>query len=167
MIEQELRNCPYCSSDKLEALYREEIKTKKQDALRERADIAEDVLNYVVSIGDELAKIVEGISKMERTVHEYNMLSRWNAFMATGRIPESEDEKKTKNVTCKDCKHSKYYAGIAPRLAVKYNFADTNPYPTHKCMKYDIVRRRTNLSRSIMRLAICIRDNGGEQADKS
>lgn len=160
----------------LESLYREEIKTKKETALKARAEKAEAVevealrlrknqeaqISEMRRVGNLMADHLNalGISRHDREwADASNVLPEM--------IHENKDEKMKKTVTCKDCKHSEYRAGIDPRLAAKYNFADTNPYPTHKCLKYGIRRRRTNLSGSIFRFAACIRDNGGEQADKS
>lgn len=63
-------------------------------------------------------------------------------------------------ITCLDCKHSKFMAGIAPSLS-KLMGAEPHPYPTHTCLKYGITRQRQKYS--INRLPKCVKENGGER----
>ena len=66
---------------------------------------------------------------------------------------------KDMKVTCLNCKHSKFIAGIAPSLS-RMMGAEPHPYPTHTCQRYGITRRRDNYS--INRLPQCVKENGGE-----
>lgn len=67
-----------------------------------------------------------------------------------------------KKVTCLNCKHSKFMAGIGAGLS-KLMGAPPHPYPTHTCQKYGITRRREKYE--IQRLPVCIKENGGEKKE--
>ncbi len=68
----------------------------------------------------------------------------------------------SKVITCLNCKHSKFMAGISGRLS-KLMGIEPHPYPTHTCTKYNVTRRRERYE--VKRLRQCISENAGEKKE--
>ena len=66
----------------LEALYREEIKTKKQDALRERAEKAEAMVERMIEAGNRLCELAEELDDLVDEFRAYPDLFSWRALVA-------------------------------------------------------------------------------------
>ena len=65
-----------------------------------------------------------------------------------------------KLITCLNCKHSKFMAGIGASLSKRIGAAP-HPHTKHTCVKYGMTRRREKYE--IGRLTQCIKESGGEQ----
>ena len=74
----------------LEALYREEIKTKKQDALRERAERAEAMVELMIEAGNRLCELAEELDDLVDEFRAYPDLFSWRALVAEWK--ERKDE---------------------------------------------------------------------------
>jgi len=66
----------------LEALYREEIKTKKQEALRERAKKAEAMVERMIEAGNRLCELAEELDDLVDEFRAYPDLFSWRALVA-------------------------------------------------------------------------------------
>ena len=66
----------------LEALYREEVKTKKQNALRERAEKAEAMVERMIEAGNRLYELAEELDDLVDEFRAYPDLVSWRTLVA-------------------------------------------------------------------------------------
>lgn len=66
----------------LEALYREEIKTKKQNALREHAEKAEAMVERMIEAGNRLYELAEELDDLVDEFRAYPDLVSWRTLVA-------------------------------------------------------------------------------------